>query len=43
MKDAPTFHVPNRKSLVKSLLHHDGFKVQARGSLRRFFYARQLC
>ncbi len=38
MKDVPTLHVPNKKSLIKSALQNDDFKVQTKCKPDIFFY-----
>lgn len=38
MKDVPTLHVPNKKSLIKSAFHDDDFKVQTKCEPGTFFY-----
>ena len=38
MKDVPTLHVPNKKSLIKSALQDDDFKVQTKCEPGTFFY-----
>ena len=38
MKDVPTLHVPNKKSLIKKALQDEDFKVQTKCKPGIFFY-----